>query len=152
MTICVVERIKNEDYFNLDVQTLVNPVNCLGVMGAGLALQFKRRYPAMYDQYRQDCLNGLYEPGKLMLWKESDVHYNQVINFPTKKQWQAPSKLEYIEAGLVDFVNRYKDFEIVSVAFPRLGCGFGGLKWDDVQPLMYKYLDQLIDIQVVLCE
>lgn len=121
-------------------QTLVNTVNCVGVMGKGLAQEFKDRYPRMYEGYRRICDDDLLEPGKLWLWKSAD-HW--VLNFPTKKHWRHPSKLEWIEAGLDKFCTEYAARGIRQISFPRLGCGNGNLDWDDVRPLMEAYLSKL---------
>jgi len=125
-------------------QTLVNTVNCVGVMGKGIAKAFKDRYPAMFLAYKRICDDNLLEPGKLWLWQGAD---HSVLNFPTKVHWRHPSKIEWIELGLKKFVSSYEARGITSISFPRLGCGNGGLDWDDVRPLMERYLAPLpIDI------
>lgn len=121
-------------------QTLVNAVNTVGVMGKGLAHEFKLRNPTMFERYREICKQGLLDIGKLWLWKGSR---QWVLNFPTKRSWKQPSKLEYIEAGLKKFVQEYEERGIREIAFPRLGCGNGGLDWEDVRPLMERYLKHL---------
>jgi O-acetyl-ADP-ribose deacetylase (regulator of RNase III) len=126
--------------FNSRAQTLVNTVNCVGVMGKGIAAEFKRRYPAMFAEYKSICDRKLLEPGKLWLWQGPD---QWVLNFPTKRHWRHPSKIEWIEAGLDKFVAQYDQCGIREVAFPRLGCGNGGLDWADVKPLMERYLSKL---------
>lgn len=128
------------DIFKSPAQVLVNTVNTVGVMGKGVALEFKKQYPDMFKAYEQVCNEKLLDIGKLMLWKGQE---KWVLLFPTKKHWRNPSKMEYIEAGLQKFVETYLEEGITSVAFPRLGCGNGGLKWSDVQPLMEQYLKKL---------
>jgi O-acetyl-ADP-ribose deacetylase (regulator of RNase III) len=118
-------------------QTLVNTVNCVGVMGKGLAQAFKDRDPAMFSAYKRVCDQGLLEPGKLWLWRGAD---NWTLNFPTKKHWRNPSKLEWVESGLQKFAAAYEAQGIKEISFPRLGCGNGGLDWEDVRPLMERYL------------
>ncbi len=118
-------------------QTLTNTVNCVGVMGKGLAQAFKERDPDMYNAYRDICDRGLFEPGKLWLWKSVD---NWILNFATKKHWRNPSKIEWIEDGLKRFCAEYERRGIREISFPRLGCGNGNLNWDDVRPLMEHYL------------
>jgi len=118
-------------------QTLVNTVNCVGVMGKGLAHAFKEREPRMFDAYKTICDNGALAPGKLWLWRGTN---NWVLNFPTKKHWRNPSKLEWIEAGLEKFVVAHREQGIREISFPLLGCGNGGLAWTDVQPVMEHYL------------
>lgn len=134
------------DIFNSPAQVIVNTVNTVGVMGKGLALSFKNRYPEMFRSYRHACDKNLLKIGKLMLFYSPD-HW--ILLFPTKENWRYPSKPEYIEAGLVKFVQTYADKSITSIAFPRLGCGNGELNWDDVRPIMEKYLRPLpIDVYI----
>lgn len=115
-------------------------------MGKGLAKAFKERDPAMYVAYKSICERNLLEPGKLWLWQGSE---GWVLNFPTKKHWRSPSKIEWIEAGLKKFVAEYRERGIEEISFPRLGCGNGGLDWSEVQPLMERYLGDL-DITVFI--
>ncbi|MGN0836346.1 MAG: macro domain-containing protein [Akkermansia sp.] len=126
--------------FESPAQVIVNTVNTVGVMGKGIALAFKKRYPAMFEQYKAACDRHALEIGKLMLYYADDYW---VLLFPTKKNWRNPSKLEYIEQGLQKFVASYAEKHITSVAFPRLGCGNGALDWNEVKPLMEKYLKGL---------
>src|SRR5258708_11293646 len=126
-------------------QVLVNTVNTQGVMGKGIAAAFKHIYPEMFSRYRNMCEEGEFEIGKLWLYK---TPRKWILNFPTKKHWRNPSRVEYVEAGLKKFVEKYTDSNIHSIAFPALGCGNGGLDWDTaVKPLMEKYLKKLpIDV------
>lgn len=134
--------------FSSPAEVIVNPVNVFGVMGKGLAAEFKRRYPAMFKRYKKFCDNKSFSVGQLFISREADY---SVLLFPTKKHWRGGSKLEYVEAGLKKFVDTYGQKGINSIAFPKLGCGYGGLKWEDVRPLMEKYLRELpIDIYVYL--
>lgn len=134
------------DIFNSPAQVIVNTVNTFGVMGKGLALSFKNRYPEMFQSYKHACDKNLLKTGKLMLFYSPD-HW--ILLFPTKENWRYPSKPEYIEAGLVKFVQTYADKNITSIAFPKLGCGNGELDWDDIRLLMEKYLQHLpIDIYI----
>ena len=129
------------DLFQSPAQVLVNTVNTVGVMGRGIALEFKRLFPEMYRQYREMCEQRQFEIGMLWLYKSPN---KWVLNFPTKEHWRYPSRVEYIEAGLQKFVNSYADMEIHSIAFPALGCGNGKLDFEtQVRPLMEKYLRQL---------
>lgn len=122
-------------------QTIVNTVNTVGAMGKGIALQYKKKYPLMYDRYREICKAGLFEVGKLWLYKGDDRY---ILNFPTKKHWRNPSKPEYIEAGLKKFAATYTRVGITSISFPQLGTGHGGLDWDSVvRPMMERYLGDL---------
>ena len=131
--------------FESPAQVLVNTVNTVGVMGKGIALTFKKVYPDMYKNYRYYCENKQFEMGKLYLYKTPG---KWILNFPTKINWRNPSKIEYIEQGLKKFVASYKEKDIKSIAFPKLGCGNGGLNFEThVKPLMDKYLSNL-DIAV----
>ncbi len=137
------------DLFTSPAKVLVNTVNTVGVMGKGIAKDFKRIYPEMFQEYQRYCENGLFDIGKLWLYKTS---HKWILNFPTKKHWRNRSKTEYIIAGLEKFVDSYDSKGIVSVSFPMLGCGNGELDWElQVQPLMDKYLHPLpIDIYIHL--
>lgn len=125
------------DIFQSDAQVIVNPVNCRGVMGAGLALAFKQRYPEMFATYVHECQSGQLRIGQPALYRSSQPW---ILNFPTKDHWRAPSKLEYIEQGLQFFAANYQQLGIHSIAFPKLGAGHGKLSWDEVGPLMAHYL------------
>lgn len=137
------------DIFTSPAQVLVNAVNTVGVMGKGIALSFKKKYPEMFMAYQKACKNNQFTIGHLMLWHGPD-HW--VLNFPTKEHWRDPSKVEYIERGLITFTKGYAAQKITSIAFPKLGCGYGGLDWNQVvKPLMEHYLKELpIDIYVYL--
>lgn len=136
------------DIFSSPAQVLVNTVNTVGVMGKGIALEYKKRYPEMFNQYKLQCDRHKLVVGKLILWYGID-HW--ILQFPTKEHWRNPSKLEYIERGLMTFVNKYADYNISSIAFPKLGCGNGELDWNQVKPLMEKYLKNLpIDVYIYL--
>lgn len=128
------------DIFCSPAQVLVNTVNTVGVMGKGLALSFKKRYPQMFESYRKACEKHQFVIGKLMLYYAPD-HW--ILLFPTKANWRNPSKIEYLEEGLKKFVNTYAEKGITSIAFPKLGCGNGELSWDDVKPVMERYLKAL---------
>lgn len=121
-------------------QTVVNTVNTVGVMGKGLAAAFKERYPDMFLAYKERCDDGLMKPGTLWIWKGAD---QWVLNFATKKHWRNPSKIEYVRSGLTEFKAEYEKMGIREIAFPRLGCGNGGLNWSDVRPLMIEFLHDL---------
>lgn len=134
------------DIFNSKADVIVNPVNLVGIMGAGLAKQFKERYSKMFSIYKKACNKRLFVKGTLMLIQEED---HRVLLFPTKNHWKDKSELDFISKGLLKFVMTYQERGIKSVAFPRLGCGLGGLKWEDVKPIMELYLENLpIDIYI----
>jgi len=127
--------------FNSKAQTIVNTVNCVGVMGKGIALVFKLRYPKMFDIYRQHCKSKLINIGKLWLYR-GEENAPWVLNFPTKFHWKYPSKMEYLEKGLAKFVDTYKEQNITSIAFPLLGTHNGGLDKTEVIKLMNSYLSK----------
>lgn len=130
------------DIFQSSAQVLVNSVNTVGVMGKGLALDFKKKYPQMYSQYRKYYLDEKLQIGKLYLFKSDE---KWILNFPTKKDWRQPSQLSYIEQGLNKFVETYQEKDIKTVSFPQLGVSIGGLNWKaDVKPLMEEYLSDLL--------
>ncbi|HEX7735488.1 MAG TPA: macro domain-containing protein [Ktedonobacteraceae bacterium] len=138
------------DIFNSRAQVIVNTVNCQGVMGKGLALAFKQRYPDMFAVYERDCQTGKLKIGRPTIYQKSSPW---ILNFPTKNHWRHPSKLEYIEKGLAFLANNYKRAGIISIAFPKLGAQNGKLEWDDVGPIMAKYLNQLdIDVYIYIAE
>src|SRR6218665_523136 len=112
------------DIFQSRAQTLVNTVNCLGVMGKGLALRFKEEYPEMFDAYSEICKKGLLDIGKLWLYK---TDRKWILNFPTKYDWRMPSQESYIERGLDKFLKTYKQKNIESIAFPLLGANNGNI-------------------------
>jgi O-acetyl-ADP-ribose deacetylase (regulator of RNase III) len=137
--------IENTDIFSSTKQTITIPVNTVGVMGKGLALQFKQRYPEGYEYYKTLCQHKIIDIGKPAIYKHNAIKW--FLLFPTKKHYAEKSKIEYIEAGLIWIVNNYKKEGINSLAVPALGTGAGGLNWEDVYPLLIKYLSKL-DIKV----
>lgn len=133
--------------FNAGAKCIVNTINTVGVMGAGLALEFALRYPEMLSDYQKKCSEKQLVVGKVDYFNYGDI---TILNFPTKWHFKYPSKIEWIDKGLQDFVATYRQKGITSIAFPRLGCSNGGLSWQQVQPLMEKYLGSL-DIDVKIC-
>ena len=125
-------------------QTLVNTINCVGVMGAGIALECRLRYPDMFKKYEKLCKESQLSPGKLWLYKggssETDINDKWVLNFPTKIHWRFPSKVEWVIAGLDKFLSVYKEKGITSIAFPVLGGLNGGLDPDKVVSVMEEKL------------
>lgn len=131
------------------VEALVNTVNTVGVMGKGIALQFKRAYPAMFKDYASAAKRGDVAIGRMHVWHTGQLDGPRVlINFPTKRHWRAGSKLADIEAGLNDLVAVIKQEQIRSIAVPPLGCGYGGLDWAEVEPLIRAKLEPLHDVDV----
>ncbi|MCZ6448333.1 MAG: macro domain-containing protein [Alphaproteobacteria bacterium] len=133
--------VKIGDLFESDAQTLVNTVNCVGIMGKGIAYEFKRRFPEMFKDYVELCERNEVQLGKPYLYKE--LFDKWVINFPTKDHWRSVSRLEDINQGFEYLKYHYKRWGITSVAVPPLGCGMGQLDWDVVGPTLYRHLSEL---------
>jgi O-acetyl-ADP-ribose deacetylase (regulator of RNase III) len=143
-------KIKKGNIFTTKCQTIVNTVNCVGVMGAGIAYEFKLRFPDMFKKYKEFCDNGLIDIGKLWIYKlpkDNNENYEYILNFPTKKHWKYPTKIEYLEKGLQKFINTYQQRGIKSIAFPLLGASKGGLSEKESINIMQEYLSK-IDIPV----
>ena len=130
--------LRHGDLFGSEAQTLVNAVNCVGVMGKGIALQFKRRFPGMYQDYVARCDAGSVRLGEPYLW--SSLLTPWVINFPTKGHWRESTRLEHIESGLEHLVTQASAWGVESLAVPALGCGEGYLRWEVVQPALMRHL------------
>ncbi len=136
-----------------NVEALVNTVNTVGVMGKGVALQFRQAYPHNYEVYRKACKNQEVQPGRMLVVPAGQLinpHY--IINFPTKRHWRGKSRLEDIKSGLHALVEVVKEKAIRSLALPPLGCGNGGLKWDEVRPLIEDAFSDLSDVRVLVFE
>lgn len=132
------------DLLHADADALVNTVNCVGIMGKGIALQFKRQFPEMFKVYKRACDRGEVQIGKMLVWETGLLEGPQyIINFPTKQHWKGRSKLPWIRAGLEDLRRVVGELEIGSVALPPLGAGNGGLDWTDVEPLIQDLLGDL---------
>ena len=138
--------VKIGNIFESSCTTIVNTVNCVGVMGKGIALEFKKKYPEMFMEYVLKCNRGEVKPGIPYVYQDNGI---SILNFPTKDHWRSPSRLSYVIDGLDWFVENYKKFGIDSIAFPPLGCGNGGLTWNIVGPIMYQKLVKLpINIEI----
>ncbi len=135
--------------FSTSAGVLVNTVNCVGVMGAGLALECRYRFPQMFEEYRRLCDSRIMTPGTLQLWKFSRPW---ILNFPTKSDWRFPSKLEYIRKGLLSFERKSVEEGIEHAAFPRLGTAHGGLEWSEVEPLMLDTFARIDGITIEIWE
>jgi len=135
------------DLFESRAQTLVNTVNCVGVMGKGVAEQFRKRYPAMFADYKRRCEQKAVRLGEPYLYR--DTSGALIVNFPTKDHWRSSSRLADIERGLDHFAAHIAEWGITSVAMPPLGCGNGGLEWSEVGPLIHRKLRKLpIDVEL----
>lgn len=132
-------KYKTGNLLNDSSDALVNTVNTVGVMGKGIALQFKQAYPKMFQEYVKSHKIGKLEIGRMHVYQLDElVGPKYIINFPTKQHWREPSKLEYIEKGLSDLVKIVDELNLQTIALPPLGCGNGGLQWAQVQPLIEK--------------
>ena len=131
------------DFFDFDADIRVNTVNCVGVMGAGVALAFKNKYPEMFKEYVRQCKEKEIAPGKPSVWKQGDMFSKglEIINFPTKNHWRNPSEYEYVENGLIWLSKYLEDKQGLTITLPALGCGHGGLDWRRVKRLIIKYLE-----------
>lgn len=135
------------DILSSKLQTITCPVNCKGVMGKGLALEFKKTFPDLLPAYAKACQTEHLRIGRPWIWKVNDVR--QVLCFPTKHQWNKPSTYEYISGGLLGLLQLHLQGEIQSLALPALGCGLGGLEWAKVKPMIEEDLGDLpIQIEV----
>lgn len=135
-----------------ETEALVNTVNTMGIMGKGIALQFKERYPINFKVYTQACKKGDIDVGKLLVVKEHTLEGEKlIINFPTKIEWFKKSQYSYIEDGLKDLLNVIEKYHIKSIALPPLGCGNGGLNWEKVKIMIEKYLHNL-PIEILVYE
>lgn len=138
--------IKKGNIFTTKCQTIVNTINCVGVMGAGIAYECRLRYPKMYERYIELCNSKKINIGTLWIYKSED---KWILNFPTKNHWRYESKVEYLEKGLQKFLETYKERGITSIAFPLLGASNGGIPEKISIEIMQKYLEKCdIDIEI----
>ena len=134
-----------------DVDAIVNTVNCVGIMGKGIALQFKNKWPNNYRAYVSACKSNEMHIGRMFVFDSGGlVKPNYIINFPTKDHWRGRSRIEYVQDGLVDLILNIKRLGIRSIAIPPLGCGNGGLNWSEVQTLIEAAFSELPDVEVRL--
>lgn len=140
----------HQDIFESKADALVNPVNCVGVMGGGLAKEFRLRYPRMNEAYQEACARGEVKVGKMWQWWQPPIisQGRWIINFPTKDDWREPSKLAYIGNGLRDLTRVVSDLELKSIAVPALGCGLGGLDWATVAPMIINAVSGLCELEL----
>src|SRR3954470_5060027 len=139
------------DILKHDADALDNTVNCMGVMGRGIALQFRRAFEDNYEAYRNAAKSQEIRPGRMFVFERSALDLPRwIINFPTKRHWKGKSRIEDIEAGLVDLVQIIREKGIRSIAIPPLGCGLGGLDWAMVRPMIEEALTALPEVDVYL--
>ncbi|MFS8858566.1 macro domain-containing protein [Synechococcus sp. H55.7] len=141
------------DILKADAEALVNSVNCVGAMGRGIALQFKKAWPENFKAYAAACRRGEVRPGKLLVFETGKLtNPRYIINFPTKRHWRGKSRIEDIEAGLQSLVQEIRRLDLHSVALPPLGCGLGGLSWPDVRSRIERALATLTDVRILVYE
>ncbi len=143
--------IQTGDLLEAEADALVNTVNCVGVMGKGIALQFKKKWPAAFKSYKQDCDSGKLRPGSLHIHEFGKLAGKPyfIINFPTKDHWRGKSQIEFIKSGLKALHRSIEELQIESIAIPPLGCGNGGLEWPRVEQLIREQLGDL-DVEIQL--
>ena len=139
--------------FEAKAEALINAVNCVGIMGKGIALQFKQKFPADYfNAYKIACQTGELAIGIVQVYELKNARTNPryIINFPTKNHWREPSRIADIESGLQSLVKAVERYKIKSIAMPALGCGLGGLDYQDVKPLIEQAFVDLVNVEVLL--
>lgn len=141
------------DILKSDAEALVNPVNCVGVMGRGLALKFKKAFPQNFEAYKAACDRGEVKPGQMLLCDVvSSPNSKTIINFPTKRHWRAKSRIEDIVSGLEALALVIRQRNISSIAIPALGSGLGGLDWPQVRARIDQALSDIPDLKVIVYE
>ena len=145
---------KTGDMFSEATEAIVNTVNCVGVMGKGVALEFKKRWPANFRFYKRSCDTGALQPGRVLVFDTGEMFLENgpryLINFPTKDHWRAKSKIAFIEDGLDALVDAIDAYKIRSISIPPLGCGNGGLDWSEVRHLIANKLSVLNEVDVIV--
>jgi len=145
--------IAEGDILKTDAEALVNTVNCVGYMGRGIALQFKRAFPDNFKAYESACRRQEVRPGSMFVFSTGQLtNPRYVINFPTKRHWRGASRLADIDAGLVALAKEVERLRIKTIAIPPLGCGLGGLRWEDVRPLIERTFGASPNVKVLLFE
>lgn len=148
----MIERLTG-DILHADVEALVNTVNCVGIMGRGIAMQFRKAFPDNYEVYKSVCERKELRPGMMLVHEMGRIHNPQyIINFPTKRHWKGKSRIEDIASGLKSLVEEVRKRNIKSIAVPSLGCGLGGLDWSEVRPMIEQAFSTLPEVHVLLFE
>lgn len=146
-------RLTRGNLVQADAEALVNTVNCVGVMGKGIALQFKHAFPDNFDAYKRACRNHEVTLGRMFIVPTSRMmNPKYIINFPTKPHWKMKSQFSSIESGLTNLIHEIRRLGITSIAVPALGCGNGGLTWSDVAPMIKSAFAKVPEVQVILFE
>lgn len=140
------------DILQAEVDALVNTVNCVGIMGRGIALQFRNAFPDNFKAYKAACDRNEVQPGRMFVVETGQLNPRFIVNFPTKRHWRGKSRMVDIDAGLADLIVQIKSLGIRSIALPPLGCGLGGLDWREVRPRIEQALAQIPDVHAVVFE
>ncbi len=150
----MIERVRGGDLLDARVEALVNPVNTAGVMGKGLALAFRRRFPANFAAYERACRAGEVRIGRMFVFDAGETRDGPrwIVNFPTKEHWRSPSRLEFVESGLAALVREVRERGIATIAVPALGCGLGGLDWSHVSPIVERAFEGLSGVRALVYE
>ena len=144
---------KTGDILLEKAEALVNTVNCVGIMGRGLALQFKENFPENFEAYAEHCKRGGMQPGRVFVFERDKITLPRyIINFPTKRHWRGQSRMDDIESGLASLKGEIRSRGIRSVAIPPLGCGLGGLNWSDVRACVETVLAELDGVEITVFE
>lgn len=144
---------KSGDISRSNAEAIVNTVNCVGIMGRGVALQIKKVFPENFKAYEIACGRGEVQPGKMFVFETGTfVNPKYIINFPTKRHWRNKSRMEDIESGLDTLVSTIRFHKIRSIAIPALGSGNGGLSWNEVRPRIEIALRIIANLQVTIFE
>jgi O-acetyl-ADP-ribose deacetylase (regulator of RNase III) len=144
---------RSGDILQADAEALVNTVNCVGIMGRGVALQFKNAYPENFHAYQVACAHGEVQPGRMFVFQTRQLtNPKYIINFPTKRHWRGKSRMEDIESGLKALAGEIRNRGIRSIALPPLGSGLGGLDWREVRPRIETALSSLGEVHVIVFE
>jgi O-acetyl-ADP-ribose deacetylase (regulator of RNase III) len=145
--------LRTGDILNADVEALVNTVNCVGIMGRGIALQFKNAFPENFEAYAAACAHDRVQPGTMFVYETGQLtNPRYIINFPTKRHWRGKSRIQDIESGLAALVHEVRSRSIRSIAVPPLGSGLGGLQWSEVRPLIISAFEVLPHVKVEVFE
>jgi len=145
--------LRKGDILQAEAEALVNTVNCVGVMGRGIALQFKKAYPGNFKEYKTACDRKELKPGQMLVHCTNRLMMPRyIINFPTKRHWRGASRLEDISSGLKALASEVRELNIRSIAIPPLGCGLGGLEWSVVRPMIEEIFNELPNVKVLVFE
>lgn len=145
-------RYTQGDILSSDAEALVNTVNCVGVMGRGIALHFKNAYPANFKAYAVACKRNEMKPGRMFVFETDQLSPHWIVNFPTKRHWRNKSRIEDIESGMDALVSEIRKRNIRSIAIPALGSGLGGLNWQQVKPIIERGMEKVPNVRAVVYE